>query len=239
MLNFINWFFLTPTSIVAVLSFIVAFITYRYQRNWNRKRHTKEVTDWYSQIALPKIRYINSVLTSIGCIDTLKKFTKFEDFDSKELSDNFTNAAIKPETFKDMFNNITENVLDTAFKESGCNSYIYQCHISLKETISNSSSLSYSVFNKFIIDLLNQTESIALQLNCSVYDEKMIYPILHQTFLKTIKHLYYFIAAENTQDYDQFYIYTIWLYLLWDKRVKNEKQKIKRKFAHKSKVSKL
>ena len=182
LINFLNWFFLTPTAFVAILSFVVAFITYRYQRNWNRKKHTKEVTDWYAQIALPKIRYINSVLTSIGCIDIIKKFTKFEDFDSKELSDNLAIATIKPETFKDIFNNITEDVLDTAFNESGGNTYIYQCHMSLKATISNNGSLTYSGFKKFIIDLLNEIESIALQLNCSVYDEKMIYPILHQTF---------------------------------------------------------
>lgn len=240
MIGFIFWFFQTPTAFVAVLSLIVAFFTYKYQRNWNRKQHTKEVLEWYAQNALPKFRYINSILTSIGCMDILNKFSKFEDFDSKELNDNLSIATTGLEEFKEKFKSITEDSLTNAFQVSGCNTYIYHCHNALKEALLlNNENHLYVALNKFIVDFLNEIEVMALQMNYYIYDEKMIYPILHQTFLKHIKYLYFFIAIENTQDYDQFYIYTIWLYILWDKRVKKEKQKLKNKFAKKSKTSKL
>lgn len=235
----LNWFFSNPTAFVTILSLIVAFFTYRYQRNWNRKQHTKDVTEWYAKVALPQIRYIMNVLTSIGCMEIIQKFTKFEDFDAKELKDNLLIAAIKNSDFTEKFNKITKDVLNNAFIESGCNEYIYHCHQNLLKAIAINGQLSYSIFNKFIIDFLNEVELKALQLNYYIYDEKMVYPILHQTFLKNIEYLYFFIASENTQDYDQFYIYTIWLYNLWSKRVKKEKKKLKKKFAQKSKTSKV
>lgn len=67
----------------------------------------------------------------------------------------------------------------------------------------------------------------------------MLKSILHQTYLKDIKYFYYFVSSENSQDYDQFYIYTIWLYNLWNKRIELEKRKLKKTFQRKSKTSKL
>lgn len=90
-----------------------------------------------------------------------------------------------------------------------------------------------------MIDLLNEIEVRALQLNCGIYDEAMVYPILHQTYLKNIRYFYYFVSSENSQDYDQFYIYTIWLYNVWNRRVETEKTKLKKSFQRKSKTSKL
>ena len=95
------------------------------------------------------------------------------------------------------------------------------------------------MFRKFVTDLLNEIELRALQLNYCIYDEKMVYPILHQTFLKNLKCLYYFVSSENLQDYDQFFIYTIWLYNLWNNRVESEKEKLKQNFQRKSKTSRL
>lgn len=239
MKDLLDWFFSTPTAFVAVLSLIVAFFAYKYQRNWDRKQHTKNVTEWYAKVAIPKMRYINNVLTSIGCTEIIQKFSKFEDFDTKELEENLLAASIQDSDFKKCFDKITKDVLNNAFTESGCNEYICQDHKNLVEPIKKDNCLSYSSFRKFVIDFLNEIESNALQFNYCIYDEKMVYPILHQAYLKNIKFLYFFIASENTQDYDQFYIYTIWLYNLWDKRVKKEKKKLKQKFAQKSKISKV
>ena len=95
------------------------------------------------------------------------------------------------------------------------------------------------MFKKVAIDLLNEIELRALQLNYCIYDEKMVYPILHQTYLKNLRHLYYFVSSENSQDYDQFYIYTIWLFNLWSNRVDSEKEKLKHTFHKKSKISRI
>ena len=60
-----------------------------------------------------------------------------------------------------------------------------------------------------------------------------------KAYLKNLRKLYYFISIENLQDYDQFYIYTIWLYNLWNNRVESEKEKLKKIFKKKSKTSRL
>ena len=238
--NLLDWFFKTPTAFIAVLSLLVALFTYRYQRNWNRRLRSQEITDWYARIVLPKFRYINYILNEVGCLETTKKFSKIEDFDTKELKDNFSQASSNIDEYKEKLNKITLNILNRAFLESGCNEYIYKTHKMLIKGIDKKNGcLECSIFNKYVIDLLNELEGKALQLNYCVYDEKMLYPILHQTYVKNIEHLYVFISSENIQDYDQFYIYTIWLYNLWKKRVSSERRRLKRSVAKKSRISKM
>ena len=69
MSKIITWFFISPTPIITILSLVIAFITYKYQRKWNKRQHTKELTEWYAKYALPKFRYLNGILNEIGYID--------------------------------------------------------------------------------------------------------------------------------------------------------------------------
>ena len=41
----ITWFFSSPTPIITILSLIIAFCAYRFQRKWNKRQHTKELTE--------------------------------------------------------------------------------------------------------------------------------------------------------------------------------------------------
>lgn len=239
MLKFITWFFNSPTPIIAIFSLIIAFYTYKYQRKWNKRQHTKELTEWYAKYALPKFRYINSILDQIGYINIVQKFSRFEDFDSKELSENLNKASSSVNEIKNLFSNINIEILEKAYSQSGGSEYIEKWDTNLKRILLINSKISYDMFNKFVIDLLNEIELKALQLNYCIYDEKMVYPILHQTYIKNLKHLYCFVSSENSQDYDQFYIYTIWLYNLWSSRVNLEKNKMKHKFQKKSKITRI
>lgn len=239
MLQILTWFFNTPTPIITILSLTIAFYTYRYQRKWNKRKHTQELTEWYAKYALPKFRYLNSILNQIGYMEITQKFSKYEDFDLKELSENLNKASSTKVEIEKLFSNITTDILDKAYSQSGGGNYISECNINLKNICIINSGISYEMFKKFVTDLLNEIELRALQLNYCIYDEKMVYPILHQTYLKNLKRLYYFVSTENLQDYDQFYIYTIWLYNLWSKRVDSEKEKLKQTFHKKSKISRL
>lgn len=239
MIQMLTWFFNTPTPIITILSLTIAFYTYKYQRKWNKRKHTQELTEWYAKYAIPKFRYLNCILNEIGYMEVVQKFSKYEDFDSKELLENLNKASSSIEEIQNLFSKITADVLDKAYSQSGASDYIAKCNANLKNICVIGSGIDYKMFKKFVIDLLNEIELWALQLNYCIYDEKMIYPILHQTYLRNLKHLYFFISIENLQDYDQFYIYTIWLYNLWNKRVDSEKIKLKKIFKKKSKTSRL
>lgn len=235
----IKWFFSSPTPLITILSLIVALCTYKYQRKWNKRQRTKELTEWYAKYTLPKFRYINYIFKQIGFMEIVHKFSKYEDFDSKELSDNINKASSSSITIESLFSNITEDILNQAYSQSGGCEYISKWNENLRYIFSINASMSYEMFKKVVIDLLNEIESKALQLNYCIYDEKMVYPILHQTYLKNLKNLYYFVSTENSQDYDQFYIYTIWLFNLWNRRVDSEKVKLKQTFHKKSKITRI
>lgn len=179
------------------------------------------------------------ILKEIKFIDICQKFSKIEDFDSKELDENLNKASTSASDIEDLFLNISEDTLNLAFAESGGRECVKELNNNLLYILKTNSKIGYETFKKIVIDLLNEIEVRALQLNCNIYDEKMVYPILHQTYLKDIKYFYYFVSSENSQDYDQFYIYTIWLYNLWNKRIELEKRKLKKTFQRKSKTSKL
>ena len=236
----IKWFFNSPTPLITILSLIIAFFTYKYQRKWNKRQRTKELAEWYAKHTLPKFRYINYIFKQIGFIKIVQRFSKYEDFDSKELSNNLNKTSSSQQDIEFLFSKITDDILKQACSQSGACEYISQWAENIRHIYSmNNNTMTYEMFNKVVIDLLNELESKALQLNYCIYDEKMVYPILHQTFLKNLKNLYYFVSTENSQDYDQFYIYTIWLFNLWNKRVEDEKVKLKQTFHKKSKISRI
>lgn len=237
--KFALWFFNTPTPIITILSLIIAYFTYKYQRRWNKRQYTKELTEWYVLYGLPRIRYLSCILEEIGFIDICQKFSKFEDFDSKELNENINKASSSTKNIESLFLKITDATLNLAFAESGGSDCVQKINQNLIYIYNTNSKIGYETFKKVVIDLLNEIEVRALQLNCGIYDEAMVYPILHQTYLKNIRYFYYFVSSENSQDYDQFYIYTIWLYNVWNRRVETEKTKLKKSFQRKSKTSKL
>lgn len=237
--QFILWFFQSPTPITAIFSLLVAYYTYKYQRKWNKRQHTRELTEWYAKYTLPKFRYFNFILNKIGYIDIVQKFSKYEDFDSKELMENLSKFSYSKSDIENLFSNITIEILDQAYTQSGGSDYIKNLNKTMKQFYNINNGIDYNMFKKIVTDLLNEIELRALQLNYCIYDEAMVYPILHQTYLKNIINLYYFLSSENLQDYDQFYIYTIWLYHLWNNRVRTEKNKLKQTFHKKSKTSKL
>lgn len=105
--QFILWFFQSPTPITAIFSLLVAYYTYKYQRKWNKRQHTRELTEWYAKYTLPKFRYFNFILNKIGYIDIVQKFSKYEDFDSKELMENLSKFSYSKSDIENLFSNIT------------------------------------------------------------------------------------------------------------------------------------
>lgn len=219
----LEWFFISPTPTITIISAATAFFAYLYQRKWNRKQRANQISEWYCKIAIPKSRYIRSILSAVGNDEYVSKFTEIKHFTSSELQSKLDDGSFKQEQFIKNFNKINTDALDEAFCFGGCNENIYKSHMLLKKMIKNHDNIKYEIIDRFVIDFLNELETVALQINCNLAEGKLIYPILHQTFLKNIKSWYFFISKENQFDHNRYYPNIISLYLSWNqKSVKDE-----------------
>jgi len=79
-----------------------------------------------------------------------------------------------------------------------------------------------SIIIAFMANLLNATlnnlEFFALHFKHNTADESVIYQSLHQTYLKNIPYLYYFIARHNTDPANKLYTNVIWLFNEWKQK---------------------
>ena len=239
MIDALKWFFSSPTPVVAVLSFLIAYSTYLYQRKWNRKQKAHQISVWYGKVAIPKSRYIKRIFQKIGVSTYANKFTEIRHFTSNELKNNLEKADCTEEEFISKFELITEELLDDAYRHSGCGEDIHKSHTLLKEALDANGKLEYAVFNRFIIDFLNELETVALQINCNIAEGSLIYPILHQSFLWGIKSWYFFIAKENQFDHNRFYPNVIALYLSWDAKAKEDEDNYNKTASKKNALRKI
>lgn len=237
--NMIDWFFATPTPVVAVLSLLVAVVAYTYQRKWNRKQKAQELAKWYAKCAIPRMRYIFTIFQEVDLISYINKFTDFEQFTSAELCENLDKCNCTETLFLQKLTEITEDVLEKAYAKSGCNDYIHKIHTNLKEALTTDAEMNKLVLNKFITDFLNDLEVVSLEMICNIAEESMLYSSLHQTFLKNVKLCYFFIAIENQFDQNRYYTNIISLYTLWDIKSKKEKKVFVKLVKKRNKTKKI
>ena len=83
-------------------------------------------------------------------------------------------------------------------------------------------SVSVAFMSNLINRVLNNMEFFALHFKHKTADESVIYQSLHQTYLRSIPYLYYYIANANSDPSEKLYTNVIWLYEEWNK-TKNQK----------------
>lgn len=95
--------------------------------------------------------------------------------------------------------------------------------------ILDNSNLPFS-FASLIDDVLNQLESVCMDISSQAAGENYIYQSLHQTFLRTIKTLSINICLRNNQKYsDKYYTNIIHVYNSWTKMYKDDLNKEKKR----------
>lgn len=233
---FFIWLFSTPTAIVAIFSLIVAFLTYVYQRREKRKNRACNVVERYGKEILPKIRYINKTFELIDIQKYIKFFDNFSKFDSSELNDFLTKNRIEKNDFTKKLNDIDKDVLKKALSNTGCSSVIVNIHNVLVSVNDDSIGLA---FFKFVLDMLNDLETLATLLRYNIAEEKLAYKLMHQSFLKNIVNWYFFIADNNHNDENRYYDSIIWLYNVWNKRNVKYAKSIQKKISRMSRIRKL
>ena len=217
-MRFITWLFDSPTPIVAIISAIIAYLAYNHQRRLNKKKRALEIAKDYSERFIPRIRYINSILESIGAMQYTGEFANASEFTEQELSTFLQNKGFSIEEFKKLFEGIDYSILNKAFTYSGCNIYICGIHNNLTKIFKiNKENLNDATY-KFVLDFLNDLEAVACEFYYNVAEEELVYPIMHQTYLTNMKSWYFFIANQNHLDQDRYFPYVIWLYKKWNNR---------------------
>lgn len=79
-------------------------------------------------------------------------------------------------------------------------------------------SLYNGKFLEIITDTLNKLEYFAMSFNTKIADEDVVYQSLHQSFLKMINMMYFYIAFQNVDGKDKYYTNIIELYNKWRDR---------------------
>ena len=228
--DFLHWFFSFPTATIALVSTIIAFCAYTYQRKEKRKKQAYQIANIFGKEFIPKLRFISYILIDLNDSFFSRFSGKMEDFDRSELISILNEQHKTIEDIIVPLEKIDINTLESASRRSGLDINSMPCY-SLRDTIpekERGEQLSFA-FQKFIIDFLNEIEAMALLFRYNIADEKVVYPILHQLFLKHMKYWYYFIADNNYQNESQYYVNLIWLYRKWIKRQTEQKQKSAKK----------
>lgn len=238
-MSFLDWLFSSPTPVITIISVVIAYIAYNFQRKQSAKRIALEFAERYAKEFIPRIRYINCILKSVGAYEYISGFTKYSDFTSEELIDFLKDKNFDIKGFKSLFEKIREEDLVSAFSCCGGNEYICGCHNYFIEVKSDPDGDIKNAFYKFVVDLINDLEAATAMFHYNIGDEKVVYLSLHQTFLSNMKNWYFFISERNVYNHDRYYINIIWLYNKWDKRRRDNENRIKKLIDKKSNKNKL
>ncbi len=226
-LKLLTWFFEAPTPTIAVCSAAIAYLAYNHQKLLKRKELALSLADVYSEKFIPRLRYISSILNSIGATKYINEFCSPTEFTENELIDFLKKKSGTVDKFRALFDKCNEEILEKAYSYSGCNGYISVIHNNFLDLVKTNNRLLGDAIYKFVLDFLNDMEAMAAKLYYNIAEEELIYPILHQTFLAHIKNWYFFIANKNNLDHDRFYPYIIWLYEKWYQRKENKRNNLK------------
>lgn len=93
-------------------------------------------------------------------------------------------------------------------------------------------------FIDVVSNTLNNMEYFAMHFNHNIADEEVVYQSLHQSYLRLVKMLYYYIAKQNKSGKDKYFTNIIALYTSWNKRYNekcNQEKMINRSIVHNKK----
>ncbi len=209
-------------SMIFVIFQVVLFVDDSREKNKrSKKEYSAEMAIKYAREILPEISFIRNVF--------LTHYTEEE---------YATLLRIKPKLFNQKEGN---SLLSGKFFEPfnhNCNVINYDIFVTLC-SMSNlyrpekcncveqdKKKKAYNdEFRMVLIKSINQLEAFSLILIEDLADERILYPILHQTFLENVKLIYPFISMKNTTVEDKYFPNITELYKRWEQR--NEQEQIK------------
>lgn len=220
MIAVIQWLFHEPSTIIALISVSIAILVYFYQRKQHSKYNSYQIADQYATSLMKRIRYVKAVLNDINFSDFVSDFEdKMIRFDNGELNLLLERNKYNTVTIQSELNRINKEGLRKHMIEPD----FFEAYNTLEQYASGHTYARF--FEKYILDLLNELESVCILLRYNLADEKIIYQSLHQSFLKNFPYWYYFIAKDNYMNENRYYDNLIWVYKKWKSRHNKLKEK--------------
>lgn len=240
----------------AIISAIVALISYLRSRKKQRIERAMELAEYYRTEILEKFSFFTSVIQTC---DYGKKVLKYlEDQSIEKFSCDEMEEIIKKEIDRGKFENVeafikdlNDSLISVSYEELMKAKTISLSEISTiqefkllsdvethkdgKQQDSSDSKKSQSKefakvllqkeFECQIITILNSLEWFAMNFTTKLADCDSVYQSLHQTYLLTVRYLYFFISGKNKSFSEKYYTHLIELYNMW--KEKNNKQREK------------
>lgn len=223
-----NWFFGSPTPIVAVISATIALIAYLYQRNEKKKHKAHEMAERYACCLIPRLRMIGYILEEIGARKYTRKITSMIRFDNSELNKHLQDLGISSQDFRDLMKNVDKDIIERSIAKAGYNIPELWGYTIIDGQAEVQKLELYQIwFEKMVINFLNELESMAMLFRYNVADEKIVYQSMHQIYLKHMANWYYFISCDNYTDESRYYDNLIWLYHKWNARKVKQTKRFK------------
>ena len=219
------------TNIFVIISVLfAAYQAYLYKKDYRVKNEKDEaekaikLAEIYVNEIINNISYLNVVYKMLGISKIISYIntTKMKQFDKYELDELLTE-----EQQQEIEKKLTD--IDTEILISARQTFIKNKDINIMEKISQiavpdenqvpKEIVKIVLNNEFISiksETLNKLEYICMYFNTKVANSKVVYQSLHQTFLKSIKLLYYDMAKININIKDKYYTNIIKLFNEWN-----------------------
>lgn len=224
------------TSIFVILGTVIAVWQYILSSKEARKLQDKErvqkaidLAGYYKDNILSKTLLIIHIYKAAGITDILNKidFQKIEYFDMHELEENISTSD------QDFLKNAikSKKMIDALVEESEMTKIWEDCkEIEFTEkdgkkikTLKVAPIAILHRFQKELNEILNNLEFFAMHFTHEAADDSVIYQSLHQSYLSTVKLLYYDIAVNNKPGDTKLYTNVIELYNKWSEKAREQK----------------
>ncbi|MBE6796462.1 MAG: hypothetical protein E7533_07785 [Ruminococcaceae bacterium] len=211
---------------------LVAFVNDARQRERRAKKEAAlDLARYYAQNIVVKVSFITSVLCRAYDNDNIKKLK--EDVIDELIIEKFTSKALKKlqkdhefKRFSNFLKNDAYNIpADILLNQFECYGYTDIPNKGTKKDVEYQRILNLK-FRGIVSQTLNELEYFSMSVNQNISDSEMLFPSLHQTFLRIIKHSYPIICQSNDAGREEYYTNVIKLYKKWNKRLLEHKDLI-------------
>ena len=233
--------YITICSCVIVVIQLIAYVRdSRHNEARAKKEAALTLAEKYAKEILPSIAFIENVLSASYRqknydLEEMLGQIKIKDFVKSELlNQNNKTKVLKYSLYFE--NGIYSIDVETIEKRTfGCQNFNNMYFNNITEKIKTDEKEYKEILNvcfkSFVFDTMNVLEYFAMSVNQNVAEKEMLYPSLHQTFLKFVKYVYPVICNSNVEEIE-YYSNMVKLYNEWvEKEAEYEKAKEQTKEA--------
>lgn len=191
-------FIVAVCSVIGLAAIFIAKAEYKHNKSKESAEKAIDMAKYFMDEILPGLSLINKLCEDNGIGELLNKykFYEYDDFDSDELHNLFSENEIK--RIVDVFKN-TDIPNDLACESEN----------------NKEKSIKLKLLSAI---LLNKLEYMCMYIASEVADGEYIYNSLHQMFLSSDQTLYVNIARLNVNEKDKYYTNIIEVYNQWKER---------------------